>query len=75
MFHLVVSTHELCMYHSGLVDVFSCGRFETREQAEKKAKEVIKETKYDIQRQMNRAKEGDVNDMYHFDYFVFDLDK
>ena len=58
MFHLVVSTHELCMYHSGLVDVFSCGRFETREQAEKKAKEVIKETKYDIQRQMNRAKEG-----------------
>jgi len=63
------------MYHSGLVDVFSCGRFETREQAEKKAKEVIKETKHDIQRQMNRAKEGDVNDMYHFDYFVFDLDK
>jgi len=43
------------MYHSGLVDVFSSGCYETQKEAEIRAKAVIQETKNDIQRQMDRG--------------------
>jgi hypothetical protein len=73
MYHLVISVHELCMYHNGLVDVFSGGCFETKQEAEETAQQKINDTKNDIQRLMNVEREGHVNDLYHFEHFVFEL--